>query len=175
MPTHVGWLYLAVVLDLASRRVVGWAVRETLAESLTLDAVEMALQARRPAEGLVHHSDRGVQYASRAYRARLAAHRVTCSMSRLGDCWDNAVAESFFAMLEHELSATGCFRHTRSRAEPFLNSSMSGTIANAVTPASDRQPSAVRTSTSSLPWCPSNRVKPIVSPVSPVSSVVNSS
>lgn len=109
VPTHVGWLYLAVVLDLASRRVVGWAMRETLAESLTLDAVEMALQDRRPAAGLVHHSDRGVQYASHAYRARLAAQGVTCSMSRIGDCWDNAVAESFFATLEHELLRDAAF------------------------------------------------------------------
>ena len=103
VPTRMGWLYLAVVLDLASRRVVGWAMRDTLEESLSLDAGRMALQDRRPTAGLLHHSDRGVQYASHAYRALLAAHGVTCSMSRIGDCWDNAVAESFFATLKGEL------------------------------------------------------------------------
>lgn len=103
VPTRMGWLYLAVVLDLASRRVVGWAMQDTLEESLALEAVRMALQDRRPPAGLVHHSDRGVQYASHAYRTLLATYGVTCSMSRIGDCWDNAVAESFFATLEHEL------------------------------------------------------------------------
>ena len=103
LPTREGWLYLAVVLDLASRRVVGWAMRHTLAQALTVDALAMALQRRRPAPGLLHHTDRGVQYAAHAYRARLAAHGVTASMSRKGDCWDNAVAESFFATLKREL------------------------------------------------------------------------
>jgi len=103
VPTRQGWLYLAVVLDLASRRVVGWAMRETLASDLALAALHMALGARRPAPGLLHHSDRGVQYASMAYRTLLAAHGIRASMSRRGDCWDNAVAESFFATLELEL------------------------------------------------------------------------
>ena len=108
VPTREGWLFLAVVLDLASRRVVGWAMRETLETDVALAALRMALDARRPAPGLVHHSDRGVQYASTAYRALLDAHGAIVSMSRRGDCWDNAVAESFFATLEHELLA----RHT---------------------------------------------------------------
>ena len=103
VPTREGWLYLAAVLDLGSRRVVGWAMRETLAADLALEALEMALGARHPAPGLVHHSDRGVQYACTAYRELLAAHGLTASMSRRGDCWDNAVAESFFATLEREL------------------------------------------------------------------------
>jgi putative transposase len=103
VPTRAGWLYLAVVLDLASRRVVGWAMRETLDAELALSALRMALATRRPAPGLVHHSDRGVQYACGEYRALLAAHGFHASMSRTGDCWDNAVAESFFATLEMEL------------------------------------------------------------------------
>jgi transposase InsO family protein len=103
VPTRAGWLYLAVVLDLASRRVIGWAMRDTLEADLTLSALRMALAARHPAPGLIHHSDRGVQYACTAYRALLAAHQIDASMSRSGDCWDNAVAESFFATLELEL------------------------------------------------------------------------
>jgi putative transposase len=105
VPTREGWAYLAVVLDLASRRVVGWAVGDSLAAGLALDAVQMALEERQPAPGLVHHSDRGVQYACTAYRELLAAHGADVSMSRRGNCWDNAVAESFFATLERELIA----------------------------------------------------------------------
>lgn len=103
LPTAEGWTYLAVVLDLASRRVVGWSVQPTLETALPLAALTMALQRRRPAPGLIHHSDRGVQYASTAYQRLLAAHRVTASMSRLGDCWDNAPVESFFSGLKAEL------------------------------------------------------------------------
>jgi transposase InsO family protein len=103
VPTRAGWLYLAIVLDLASRRVVGWAMRDTLEVDLALSALRMALAARRPAPGLIHHSDRGVHYACADYRAELARHGVIASMSRKGDCWDNAVAESFFATLELEL------------------------------------------------------------------------
>ena len=105
VPTREGWLYLAVVLDLASRRVVGWAMRPTLETPLVLAALQMALTERRPAPGLLHHSDRGVQYASASYQALLAARGLVPSMSRRGDCWDNAVAESFFATLELELIA----------------------------------------------------------------------
>jgi transposase InsO family protein len=105
VPTREGWLYLAIVLDLASRRVVGWAMRESLDAELALSAMRMALEARRPAAGLIHHSDRGVQYACSEYQALLAAHGIQPSMSRTGDCWDNAVAESFFATLELELIA----------------------------------------------------------------------
>jgi len=103
VPTREGWLYLAVVLDLASRRVVGWAMQDTLEATLPLEALQMALAERHPGRGLLHHSDRGVQYACTAYREVLAAHGVQVSMSRRGDCWDNAVAESFFATLEREL------------------------------------------------------------------------
>jgi putative transposase len=103
IPTGEGWLFLAVVLDLASRRVVGWAMRDTLHAELATSALQMALRARRPAAGLVHHSDRGIHYACREYRELLVAHGVQASMSRRGDCWDNAVAESFFSTLEWEL------------------------------------------------------------------------
>ena len=102
--TLEGWLYLAVVLDLASRRVVGWCADRTLDHSLALRALQHALVLRRPAPGLIHHSDRGVQYACAAYQAVLAAHGARSSMSRCGDCWDNAVVESFFATLKTELA-----------------------------------------------------------------------
>ena len=103
VPTREGWLFLAIVLDLASRRVVGRALDETLATGLARAALEMALAGRRPAPGLLHHSDRGSQNTSAAYQAQLAAHGAEASMSRKGDCWDNAVAESFSATLEAEL------------------------------------------------------------------------
>jgi len=101
--TREGWLYLAVVLDLASRRVLGWCADRRLDHSLSLRALDQALTLRRPAPGLLHHSDRGVQYASAAYQQRLRAHGIVPSMSRAGDCWDNAVVESFFATLKREL------------------------------------------------------------------------
>jgi transposase InsO family protein len=101
--TAEGWLYLAVVLDLGSRRVVGWATDTTLDQSLPLRALTRALRLRRPAPGLQHHSDRGGQYTSTAYQTVLHAHGIVPSMSRSGDCWDNAVVESFFATLKCEL------------------------------------------------------------------------
>ena len=110
VPTREGFLYLATVLDLASRRVVGWAMRETLDAELAVSALAMAIGTRQPAAGLVHHSDRGSQYASAAYRALLAQHGMVASMSRRGDCWDNAVAESFFATLELELIVKSTWR-----------------------------------------------------------------
>lgn len=105
LPTREGWLFLAVVLDLGSRRIVGWAMRHTLEQELTLAALAMALAHRRPGRGVLHHSDRGSQYASAAYRTLLDAHGLGCSMSKKGDCFDNAVAESFFATLKTELVA----------------------------------------------------------------------
>jgi transposase InsO family protein len=101
--TLEGWLYLAAILDLYSRRVVAWAVSANNDTLLALAALQAGLRARRPAAGLVHHSDRGSPYASADYRAALACHGVVASMSRKGDCWDNAVAESFFATLRAEL------------------------------------------------------------------------
>ena len=103
LPTRAGWLYLAVVLDLASRRVIGWATSASLDTALPLTALQRALAVREPPRGLVHHSDRGCQFASQDFRACLAAHGGIASMSRRGDCWDNAVVESFFATLEWEL------------------------------------------------------------------------
>ncbi len=101
--TGEGWLYLAVLLDLGSRRVVGWAMDATPDRGLVSTALRRALAARDPGRGLLHHSDRGSVYASGEYRAQLDARGITVSMSRIGNCWDNAVAESFFATLKTEL------------------------------------------------------------------------
>jgi transposase InsO family protein len=101
--TDEGWSYLATILDLYSRAVVGWAIDSNLSTSLPLTALAQAVQRRRPGLGLLHHSDRGCQYTSQSYRSALAALGVTVSMSRKGNCWDNAVAESFFATLKKEL------------------------------------------------------------------------
>ena len=108
VPTHEGWLYLAVVEDLFSRMVVGWSMDQTMTSRLVVDALEMALARRLSLKGssslaLVAHSDRGSQYASDHYQRRLAEERIACSMSRRGDCWDNAPMESFFASLKKEL------------------------------------------------------------------------
>jgi putative transposase len=115
IPTREGMLFLATVLDLGSRRCVGWAMRDTMEVELVLSALQMAREARRPAPGLIHHSDRGSQYASDAYRAALAAHGMVASMSAKGDCYDNAVAESFFSTLEFELLMRNDW-HTRAEA-----------------------------------------------------------
>ena len=101
--TDEGWSYFAAILDLFSRSVVGWAVDATLSTELPLAALDMAIGRRRPGKGLLHHSDRGCQYTSAHYREQLSALDVTVSMSRKGNCWDNAVAESFFATLKNEL------------------------------------------------------------------------
>ena len=100
--TRAGWLYLAVVLDLYARKVVGWATAPTMPTALVVAALSMALQQRRPDAGLLLHSDRGSQYASREYQALLAQHGIRCSMSRKGNCWDNAVMERFFLNLKME-------------------------------------------------------------------------
>ena len=108
IPTHEGWLYLAVLLDLATRRVVGWALRPRLEQELTLSALRTALTQRGVRNGL-HHSDRGCQYTSHAYQQLLNNAGFTASMSRVGNCWDNAVVESFFATLTKELLVDGVF------------------------------------------------------------------
>lgn len=100
--TAEGWLYVAVVLDLYSRKVVGWAMAAAMPASLVVTALRMAIQQRNPSPGLIVHSDRGSQYASEEYRGLLRRHGLICSMSRLGDCWDNAVAERFFLNLKME-------------------------------------------------------------------------
>lgn len=100
--TQEGWLYLAVVIDLYSRKVVGWNMGTRMKAKLVCDALRMAIGQRRPKAGLIHHSDRGSQYASKAFRRLLNAHGFKGSMSRKGDCWDNAVVESFFGSLKQE-------------------------------------------------------------------------
>lgn len=102
LPTLEGWLYLAVLLDLYSRRVIGWAMSERNDEALTLAALRMAIDQRQPEPGVVHHSDRGTTYASGTYQDELAKRGFVCSMSRKGNCWDNAVVESFFSTLDIE-------------------------------------------------------------------------
>lgn len=104
LPTRRGWCYLAVLLDVGSRRVVGWAVRASLATDVVLAALHVALGTRPQPQ--LHHSDRGVQYASHAYRTALESWGITVSMSRIGNCWDNAIAESFFSSLKAELVRT---------------------------------------------------------------------
>jgi transposase InsO family protein len=103
VPTVQGWLYLAIVLDLYARRVVGWAMEPYLADLLTRKALKMALRRRRPAPALLHHSDRGIQYASKGYQNLLLGHGAVISMSRKGDVLDNAPMESFYATLKKEL------------------------------------------------------------------------
>jgi transposase InsO family protein len=114
LATDEGWLYLAVLLDTFSRRIVGWRTGTTLDRELALEALDQALETREPDEGLVHHSDRGVQYCCRDYRRRLDEVGLVASMSRAGDCWDNAMAESFFKTLKVELG-----RRFRTRQEAY--------------------------------------------------------
>ena len=106
LPVGTGWAYLAVLIDLYSRKVVGWALEDHMRTELCLEALQRALAVRQPDAGLVHHSDRGSQYASAEYVAALDQACIVQSMSRKGNCWDNAVAESFFGTLEQELGTT---------------------------------------------------------------------
>jgi transposase InsO family protein len=101
--TWEGWLYLATVIDLASRRVVGWSMADHMRTELVADALRMAVAARRPEPGLIFHSDRGTQYTSVEFTELLAEHKMVQSLSRPRQCWDNAVAESFFSSLKEEL------------------------------------------------------------------------
>jgi transposase InsO family protein len=103
IPTDEGWLYLASTMDLFSRRIVGWSMASTLHATIVIDAVRMAIEQRQPSAGLIHHSDRGVQYASAEFRTVLDAHGFVASMSRKGNCYDNAVKESFYHTLKTEL------------------------------------------------------------------------
>lgn len=114
--TREGWLYLAILLDLYSRAVVGWAMEARLTEELTQHALQMALHRRQPKPGLLHHSDRGSQYAANAYQQRLRAAGIRGSMSRRGNCWDNACVESFFGTLKRELIHHRQY-HTREEAK----------------------------------------------------------
>jgi transposase InsO family protein len=119
IPTREGWLYLAAVEDLYSRRVVGWSMADSPESRLVVDALELSLQRRLTAAGLLAHSDRGSQYASEHYQRLLAKHGITCSMSRRGDCWDNAPMESFFASLKKELVHDADFA-TRAQARAAI-------------------------------------------------------
>ena len=113
--TSEGWVYLSVLLDLCTKRVVGWAVSDRLTVDLALRALEMALGQRRPEQGLLHHTDRGSQYTSASYREELERRGVVVSMSRRGNCYDNAAAESFFSTLKGELAGYGQYQ-TRQQA-----------------------------------------------------------
>lgn len=120
VPTRQGWLYVAVLMDLYSRRIVGWAMDDQMTTTLTLSALEMALQQRPVSVGLLHHSDRGSQYGAMAYQQRLATRGIRCSMSRPGNCWDNAVVESFFATLKTELLSAEPTYRTRQEARTAI-------------------------------------------------------
>jgi transposase InsO family protein len=146
VPTREGWLYLAVVEDLYSRKVVGWSMAATMESRLVVDALEMAVQRRLPGEGLVAHSDRGGQYASDHYQLLLGKHGITCSMSEVAQCWDNAPAESFFASLKKERTHHEDYR-TREEArasifeylEVFYNNQRLHSSLGYVTPAAYEQ------------------------------------
>jgi putative transposase len=115
IPTREGWLFLATILDLYSRKIIGWSMGERNTTELIVDALQMALSRRGNVEGVLLHSDQGRQYASAEYQALLKANGIVCSMSRKGDCWDNAVMESFYHLLKAELIAFEKFR-TRAQA-----------------------------------------------------------
>ena len=139
--TWEGWLYLAVILDLFSRRVVGWALDSRIDTTLALDALRAALRTRKAEPGAIHHSDRGIQYAAEDYRMELAANGMVCSMSRRGDCWDNAVAESFFSTFKAESVPPGGFvsrqqarETTTEYIEVFYNCLRSHTTIGSVSP-----------------------------------------
>jgi putative transposase len=125
IPTREGWLYVAVLVDVYSRRIVGWAMAERVTTELTTTALTMALQQRPLTVGLLHHSDRGSQYAAVAYQQQLVVHGIQCSMSRPGNCWDNAVVESFFATLKTELIDRYRFQ-TRQEAKSAIFSYVEG-------------------------------------------------
>ena len=116
--TGAGWLYLAVVMDLFSRRIIGWSMQSTLREVLAMDALEMAVQSRSKTPA-IHHSDQGSQYSSRAFMAKLKEHRIQSSMNKKGSCYDNAVVESFFKTLKAELVRTVRF-NTKEEAKSKL-------------------------------------------------------
>ena len=141
LSTREGWLYLAVVLDLFSRKVVGWALADHMEESLVHEALSMAIAKRRPGEELMHHSDRGCQYTSYNYQDFLKEHKITVSMSRKGNCWDNAVMERFFGSLKSEwilnkqyLSRREAKSHVIEYIEGFYNNNRLHSTLNYVSP-----------------------------------------
>ena len=118
--TGEGWLYISTVLDLHSRRIIGWSMGETLEAHWTLSALQMALERRRPQGGLIHHSDRGSQYSSHAYQNHLAAYSIRCSMSGKGNCYDNAPMESFFGTLKIEVDQDDLEKMSRAKVRTML-------------------------------------------------------
>jgi putative transposase len=145
--TAEGWLYLAVVLDLFSRRVVGWSMKPEMTAQLVMDALTMALWRRGKPKELLHHSDQGCQYAAEDFQRMLAHHGIACSMSRKGDCWDNAAMESFFASLKKERIYTKPRYRTRDEArsdifdyiEGFYNSQRRHSTLGQISPAEFEQ------------------------------------
>lgn len=121
IPTQEGWLYLAVVIDLFSRQVVGWSMNKRMKASLVNNALSMAICGRKPEKGLISHTDRGSQYASKSHRALLNTHGIIQSMSRTGNCWDNAVAESFFHTLKVELTHHENFKTREEAAQKIFH------------------------------------------------------
>ena len=121
VPTRSGWLYVAVTLDLYSRKVVGWSMSNRNDGKLVKDCLEMAIAHRQPGSGLIHHSDRGSTYAMQSFRDVLRAYGIESSMSRKGDCWDNAVAESFFSSLKNELTYWKQFKDRESARSAIFN------------------------------------------------------
>ena len=119
IPTEEGWLYLATIKDLCSKEIVGWAADSTMTKELAIAALKRAIDRHRPPAGLIHHSDRGVQYASKDYQELLAKHHILPSMSRKGNCYDNAAAETFFSTIKNELVYLRKFR-TRAEAQQML-------------------------------------------------------
>lgn len=119
IPTRKGWLYLAVVLDLYSRRVIGWSMSHRINQPLTIDALTMAIRQRSPEPGLIYHSDQGIQYSGTMYQTILKTYDMIASMSRKGNCYDNAVAESFFSNLKNEL-VYHCDYHDRDEARAAI-------------------------------------------------------
>ena len=119
IPTREGWLYLATIMDLYSRKIVGWSMDSRMKEKIVLEALNMAIAKRKISNGLLIHSDRGSQYASDSYQRLMAKHHIICSMSRKANCWDNAPMESFFHSLKVELVHRSSF-HTRQEAKTAL-------------------------------------------------------
>ncbi len=134
--TWEGWLYLATVIDLASRQVVGWAMAGHMRTTLVSDALRMATRSRRPPPGLLFHTDRGSQYTSREFTALLAGHDIRQSLSRPRQCWDNAVAESWFATLKRKLLYRRSWPTRAEARQATSNSLRSSTTASACTPRS---------------------------------------
>jgi putative transposase len=118
--TGTGWLNLAIVMDLYSRRIIGWSMQSRMTEQMTIGALEMAFLNRKPQQSLIHHSDQGSQYQSQTLQERLKKYKITPSMSRKGDCWDNAVVESFFRTLKQELTAQQEKFKTREEAKAMI-------------------------------------------------------